>query len=97
MEPRHLLHKKLGVVENNMPGFWTKEIWPPNLPDLSRTSGYFANQVGCMEPATNLNFLEKQLILAWKEISPENLVKVITGMPGRISKCLKLHGDYIGK
>ncbi|KAI6654507.1 hypothetical protein LOD99_903 [Oopsacas minuta] len=50
-----------------------------------------------MERATNLKMLEKQLILAWKEISPETLEKLIAGMPSRINKCLKLNGDYIGK
>ena len=50
-----------------------------------------------MERATNINMLEKQLLWAWKEISPDTVEKLIGGMPSRINKSLKLYGDYIGK
>ena len=83
-----------------MPGFWTKDIWPPNSPDLNPIENLWAilkSKLDSMERATNINMLEKQLLLAWKEISPDTLEKLIAGMPSRINKCLKLNGDYIGK
>ena len=88
------------MVEKQCAMFWTKEIWPPNSPDLNPIENLWAilqTKLDAMERATNLRVLEKQLVSAWKEISPEILEKIIAGMPGRISKCLKLHGDYIGK
>ncbi|KAI6655736.1 Transposable element Tcb1 transposase [Oopsacas minuta] len=98
--PAHTSKRSQEWLKNNMPGFWTKDIWPPNSPDLNPIENLWAilqTKLDSMERATNLKMLEKQLILAWKEISPETLEKLIAGMPSRINKCLKLNGDYIGK
>ena len=83
-----------------MPGFWTKDIWPANSPDLNYIENVWAilqTKLDSMERATNLKMLENQLIEAWKEFSPVTLEKLIAGMPSRIKKCLKLNGDYILK
>ena len=97
--PAHTSKGSQEWLKNNVPCFWTKEIWPLNSPDLNPIENLWAilqTKLDAMERATNLKVLEKQLVSAWKEISPETLEKIIAGMPGRISKCLKLHGDYIG-
>ena len=98
--PAHTSKRSQEWLKNNMPGFWTKEVWPPNSPDLNPIENLWAilqTKLDAMERVTNQKVLEKQLVLAWKEVLPEILEKVIAGMSGRISKCLKLHGDYIGK
>ena len=53
--------------------------------------------ISSYEEATNLRMLENQLISAWRGLSPEFLDKLICSMPGRIRKCIKLRGGYIGK
>ena len=98
--PAHTSKRSQEWLKNNVPCFWTKEIWAPNSPDLNPIENLWAilpTMLDAMERATNLKVLYKQLVSAWKEISPETLEKIIAGIPGRISKCLKLHGDYIGK
>ena len=34
---------------------------------------------------------------AWSEINPNILRNLVEGMPGRIEKCIRLKGGYIGK
>ena len=98
--PTHTSKKSQVWLKNNMPGFWTKDIWPANSPDLNPIENVWVilqTKLDSMERATNLKMLENQLIEAWKEFSPVTLEKLIAGIPSRIKKCLKLNGDYIGK
>ena len=98
--PAHTSKRSQEWLKNNMPGFWTKDIWPANSPDLNPIENVWAilqTKLDSMERATNLKMLENQLIEAWKEFSPETLEKLIAEMPSRFKKCLKLNGDYIGK
>ena len=92
--------KRSRVVEKQCAMFLDKRNMASELTRLESYRNLWAilqTKLDAMERATNLKVLEKQLVSAWKEISPETLEKIIAGMPGRISKCLILHGDYIGK
>ena len=98
--PAHTSKRSQKWLKDNMPGYWAKDIWPPNSPDLNPIENLWSilqSKLDTMDCATNLNILEKQLLLAWKEISPETSENLIAGMPSRIKKCLELNGGYIGK
>ena len=47
--------------------------------------------------ATNLKVLEKQLKLAWSQITPDILDNLVSSMPERVKACVKHNGGYIGK
>ncbi|KAI6649518.1 hypothetical protein LOD99_11883 [Oopsacas minuta] len=86
--------------KNNVCKFWEKSIWPANSPDLRPIEnlwGILQTRLETMERPTNLIMLQKQLIQAWREITPETIDKLIAGMPNRINKCIQLKGGYIGK
>ncbi|KAI6652490.1 Transposable element Tcb1 transposase [Oopsacas minuta] len=87
-------------LKNIMAGFWTKEIWPPNSPDLNPIENLWA----LLQTKLDANGVRNQPIsfrkiikLGLEVISPETLERLIAGIPGRSRKCLKLHRDYIGK
>lgn len=50
-----------------------------------------------MTPATNEKSLTKNVKMAWSKINPDMLDNLISSMPERIKKCIKLKGGYIGK
>ena len=98
--PAHTSKKTQEWLRENFQNFWPKGIWPANSRDLSPTENLWSiiqTTINSFEPATNLKTLEKQLISAWRHISPEVLDKLIASMPEGISKCIQLKGGYIGK
>ena len=69
MEPAHPSKRIQEWLKNNMPGFWNKDIWSANSPDLNSIENVWAilqTKLDSMERATNLKMLENQLIEAWK-------------------------------
>ena len=89
-----------GAPAHTSKKFWEKGIWPANSPDLSPIENLWAilqRRLYSMERPSNLESLQKQLIQAWSEITPEILDKLIASMPSRIRKCIELKGEYIGK
>jgi hypothetical protein len=50
-----------------------------------------------LPPATNEKKLIENVKYAWSQISEEMLDTLISCMPERIRKCIKLKGGYIGK
>ncbi|KAI6656223.1 hypothetical protein LOD99_1556 [Oopsacas minuta] len=98
--PAHNAIKTQDWCKDNLNSFWEKGIWPGNSPGLNPIENLWAiiqSKINEMEVATNLNMLEKQLKLAFSQISPEILDNLVSGMPERIKTCLKYKGRYIGK
>ena len=80
--PDTYLLKKPGVLKNKVPCFVQKKY--------VETSELFSKP-SCMQWSEQSFCLENQIVSARKEFSQETLEKVTAGMPGRVSKCLKLH------
>ncbi|KAI6660227.1 hypothetical protein LOD99_10463 [Oopsacas minuta] len=98
--PAHTSKKCQEWLKNNVCKFWEKGIWLANSPDLCPIENLWEilqSRLETKECPTNLKMLQKQLIQAWREITPETLDKLIASMPNRISKCIQLNGGYIGK
>ena len=98
--PAHTSKRTQDWLTRNIPHFWPKGTWPANSSDLSPIENLWSimqDKLKSMPRPTNLQILENHLILAWRGISPDTLDKLISSMPGRISKCIQLKGGYIGK
>ena len=69
--PTHNATRTQDWCRQHLNAFWAKGTWPGNSPDLNPIENLWAivqSTVDCMEEATNLNMLEKQLKLAWSQI-----------------------------
>ena len=49
------------------------------------------------KPLTNLGQLEKALKRTWANSSPQTLKNLVASMPSRVSLCVQLRGEYIGR
>ena len=94
------LQKKPGVVEKQCARFLDKINMASELTRLKsyrKPLVYFANQAGCNGARNQPKSFRKTANFGLEGNLAGDPRKVRAGMPGRISKCLKLHGDYIGK
>ena len=65
--PAHTSKRRKKWLKDNMPWYWAKDIRPPNSPDLNPIENLWSilqSKLDTMDLATNLNILEKQLLLA---------------------------------
>ena len=98
--PAHTARRTQDWCRQNLPGFWEKQKWPGNSPDLNPIENIWSivqDKIDRMKPAVNVDGLEKMLENAWASIDPDILERLYLGMPMRIQKCIELSGDYIGK
>ena len=98
--PAHHATRTQDWCKEHLKAFWEKGIWPGNSPDLNPIDNLWAivqSSVDGMEEATNQKVLEKQLKLAWSQITPDILDNLVSSMPERVKACVKHNGGYIGK
>ena len=98
--PPHRATKTQEWCRCNFPGFWEKEVWPGNSPDLSPIENLWAivqESIIKMAPATSEKTLIRNVRTAWSQITSETLLNLVCGMPDRMRACLKERGGYINK
>ncbi|KAK0393131.1 hypothetical protein QR680_000070 [Steinernema hermaphroditum] len=78
--PAHGAKKTIEWCEANLPGFWTKSVWPSNSPDLNPLD--FAiwgilEQKACAIKHKSIDSLKRALEKAWEEITPEMIAAIL--------------------
>lgn len=93
--PAHSAQSTIAVCEQLFPGFWSKQVWPPNSPDLNpmdysvwaileeKLSGRHFSSVDTLKAA---------LIQAWDEITVADCATIIGTFKKRLRKCIEAGG-----
>ena len=79
----HSAHSTIVVCEELFPGFWGKDIWLPNSPDLKKI---------LRTRYTTVNAIKAALTSAWDEITVETCTSVIGNIRKRLRKSIEAQG-----
>ena len=88
--PAHTSKRTQEWCLKKLKGFWPKEVWPANSPDLNPIENLWAilqSQLDSMPLATNEESLKNNLKLGWSQITEDILGNLIASMPNRIKSC----------
>lgn len=93
--PAHSANSTIAVCEELFPGFWGKDVWPPNSPDLNPMDfsvwSILEQKVSATRYAT-VDALKTALTRAWDEITVEQCATIINNFPKRVKKCIDAEG-----
>ncbi|KAK0426115.1 hypothetical protein QR680_009540 [Steinernema hermaphroditum] len=95
--PAHGAKKTLDWCRANLPGFWDKEVWPSNSPDLNPLD--FAvwsimEQKACAVRHKSIDSLKRALEKAWDEITPEMIASILHSFRKRLNACIAAGGSH---
>ena len=97
--PAHTAKRTQDWCRMNVPGFWEKEKWPGNSPDLNPVEnlwGILKQELDAAQPSTSVAELTSRLKMAWANISRSTLERLVESVPQWVSRCLALKGEYVG-
>lgn len=98
--PPHTAKATQQWCRENLPGFWEKDVWPGNSPDLNPIENIWSIMQQMLDqekPATSISGLVKQIKRAWASIRPSVLANLVAGVPNRMRLCIAAKGGYVGK
>ncbi|VDO84902.1 unnamed protein product [Heligmosomoides polygyrus] len=85
---------------SHFPGYWTKDFWPPNSPDLNPMDfavwGYLQQKVS--KSRQSLNALKASLQKAWDDIDVTFLRPTVMSVEKRLEACIaarEAHFEYL--
>ncbi|VDO78960.1 unnamed protein product [Heligmosomoides polygyrus] len=77
--------------ESHFPGYWTKDFWPPNSPDLNPMDfavwGFLQQKVSS-KSHQSLNALKASLQYAWDDIDVTFLRPTVMSVEKRLKACI---------
>ncbi|KAK0401063.1 hypothetical protein QR680_015576 [Steinernema hermaphroditum] len=93
----HGAKKTIEWCDANLPGFWTKSVWPSNSPDLNPLD--FAiwgilEQKACAIKHKSIDSLKRALEKAWEEITPEMIAAILKNFRKRLDACIEAEGGH---
>ena len=94
--PAHSAKSTMAVCEELFPGFWGKDIWPPNSPDLNPMDysiWFILEQKISATRYANVEALKTALTRAWDEISVEECASIVRNIRKRLRKCIEAQGS----
>ena len=83
--------------KDNFKGFWSKDLWPPSLPDLNPMDfgvwSLLEKKAGVVSHK-NTDSLKRALLKCWEEIDPETLRPTCAQVPTRLGRVIRAKGGY---
>lgn len=94
--PAHGAKTTIQLCEELFPGFWGKDVWPSNSPDLNPMD---FSVWSIMEQKLNKRFasteaLKQALQRAWDEITVETCATIVANFRKRLGACIDADGDH---
>ena len=96
--PSHTAKVTQAWCKENLPRFWSKDIWPPSSPDLNPMDysiWSILQAKACASTHTSVNALKASLCKAWDEIPQETIRAAIEGFRRRLQKVIAAGGGHI--
>jgi transposase len=98
--PAHGAKTTLALCQRLFPGFWGKDVWPSNSPDLNPMDyavwSILEQKVSATTYST-VDALKRALTKAWDEISVEQLAAIVDNFPKRLDACISAGGGHFEK
>ncbi|KAK0413664.1 hypothetical protein QR680_006934 [Steinernema hermaphroditum] len=80
-----------------LPGFWTKNVWQsnsPNLNPLKYAIRGIMEKKACAIKHKSIDSLKRALEKAWEEITPEMIAAILKNFLKRLDACIAAEGSY---
>jgi len=93
--PAHSAKSTINVCNELFSGFWSKEIWPSNSPDLNPMDysvWSILEQKLSRKRYTTPEGLKAALIASWNEVTTEQCATIISNFRKRLRKCIEVRG-----
>ena len=81
-------------------GFWSKDFWPPNLPNLNPLDYHIwmrCEEKACREGNSSIATLKKSVEKFWAQMSDASLVSAVATFRSRLEKCIAANGGIFEK
>ena len=95
--PSHTSKKTQKWCKEHFSSFWTKDLWPPSLPDLNPMDfcvwGILEKEA-CSSPHNNLEDLRASLKQAWEKIPQDALRAACQNFQQRLQRVIDTDGGH---
>ena len=96
--PAHTSKVTQAWLQHNIPGFISKEEWPPSSPDLNPMDFSIWSILetnACAKSHANIDSLKMSLLREWDKIPDETLRAAVRAVPNRLQDVIRKKGGYI--
>uniref|UniRef100_A0A7I5EDS2 DDE_3 domain-containing protein n=1 Tax=Haemonchus contortus TaxID=6289 RepID=A0A7I5EDS2_HAECO len=95
--PAHGSKSTISFCRHHFPGFWDKDMWPSNSPDLNPMDysvwSYLQQKVSS-SPHRSLDSLKAALQMEWQKIDVDYLRPTVEAFTRRLEACILARGDH---
>lgn len=95
--PAHGARTTKEFCDAHFPGWWGKDLWPSNSPDLNPMDysvwGILESKA-CAKTHNSVESLKASLQRAWDEITPKMLATIVVNFRKRLKACVAAKGGH---